>query len=264
MKLFKRICIVGLLVGFCTTITICASAHSQATGCKHESAYTGWDIYEDSVHCASYNEWITVDKGPFSDDNFGKYITSAVSSWNDATFNGSSLLKMKESSSGFIVFKNKTNKQMSAINRDSSWGCVRRGVATYDTTTNHYSTAAGSVEVWINWNDILSKKSSGCSTHTALHELGHVIGLKDISEDVSPNAYLMCNGFGSSYSIPKSITENDKQGAAVILGQHTSHSFQTYKKHNATYHRTTCTVCGIYKLEKHQKENGACKYCGQA
>lgn len=101
----------------------------------------------------------------------------------------------------------------------------------------------------------------GCSTHTALHKLGHVIGLKDISNKVSYNDYLMCNEFGQYHSVPKEITNNDKQGAAVILGQHSSHNL-TNIKYDTTYHRQTRKVCGVYKNVKHSFSNGICSKCG--
>lgn len=102
----------------------------------------------------------------------------------------------------------------------------------------------GNVQIWINWNDVLRNKPDSCSEHAAQHELGHVIGLKDIPSSVSPNAYLMCNGFGQNYSVPTTITTSDKKGAAVILGRHTTHTWAADS--SETPNRIYCTKCGVY------------------
>lgn len=151
---------------------------------------------------------------------------------------------MSEKTGGYVRFCKKTLSQMQKLNKQNAWAFVYRTKANTD-SKNHYKTTAGNVEIWVNWDDVLSAKASGCKTHTALHELGHVIGLKDISADVSPNAYLMCNEFGKNYSVPKSITAADIKGAAVILGQHTVHSFK-YNILNENQHIRACSKCGGY------------------
>ena len=241
-------------------LSINVLAHSSVTGFRHEPSVTGWDIYEDSAHWVSSTTTITVNKDEFKNNSFGDCITSAVKSWNDETFDGNDLLSMKESSKGIVKFCSKTDKEINATFGHSAWAVTYRTNASLD-INNHYKRTANNVQIWVNWTDVLSNKSIGCSTHTALHELGHVIGLTDISADVSYNDYLMCNEFGKTYPVPKKITNNDKQGAAVILGQHSSHNL-TNIKYNRTYHRQTCNVCGVYKNIKHSFYNGVCTKCG--
>lgn len=156
---------------------------------------------------------------------------------------------MSEQTSGVVKFRNKSSEQIASTfgeTYSNSWGVVYRSNATANSTTHHYNLTAGNVQIWINWNDVLVGKKATCKMHTALHEIGHVIGLKDIPSSVSPNAYLMCNGFGANYSVPSEIKAADIKGAAVILGQHTNHSFATDSSNSE---RKYCTKCGIYYFD---------------
>lgn len=235
-------------------------AHSSLTGYQHELDVTGWDIYENSAHWVNSTTTITVNKEDFKNNSFGDCITNAVDSWNNETFDGTDLLRMKESGQGVVKFCSKTDKEIIATFGESAWAVTYRTNASLD-ANNHFKRTPNNVQIWVNWNDVLSNKLIGCSTHTALHKLGHVIGLKDISNKVSYNDYLMCNEFGQYHSVPKEITNNDKQGAAVILGQHSSHNL-TNIKYDTTYHRQTRKVCGVYKNVKHSFSNGICSKCG--
>lgn len=249
------------IVSFYTVKTF---AHSVSDcGYKHSVSTTHWDIYEDSVHWGSYNTALTVDCGLFEGTLFETYINNAVSKWNAATFNGSDLMTMKiDNTSVSAIFRSKTSAQISAVCGSSAWAITYRAGAVIDSSGyQHYSTNAESIAIWVNWNDVLKDKSTTAKTHVPLHELGHVIGLKDIPATVSTNSYLMCNEFGSS-AAPTSITTADKQGAAVILGQHTSHSF-TYSQYSSTAHKKTCSICGVYQYYTHTyNSNGVCIYCG--
>ncbi len=252
-----KILLLFLTASFCAVsiLSVSSSAHTVSIVVEHDPQYTGWDIYDESeAHHSNYTTAITVNKGDFTSADFGNYITNAVTQWNNATFNGTDLLYMKESSTGYIKFCKKTLAQMQKVNKGNAWAFVYRSKATTD-SNSHYTLNSGNVEIWVNWDDVLSAKATGCKTHTALHELGHVIGLVDIPASVSPNAYLMCNEFGSYYSVPKEITINDKQGAAVILGQHTNHSFSNSgtwnEKIDNTQHRRICSVCEGYTIQNH-------------
>lgn len=77
-KLFRRISTVAMssLLVFCFSIS--SSAHSAVTGKLHDASYTGWDIYENSKHWSSYTQNMTIDRGVFTNADFGSYITTAV------------------------------------------------------------------------------------------------------------------------------------------------------------------------------------------
>lgn len=267
-KHIKRLLILVITVAAVVSTTLTSFAHETVSGKKHSSKYTGWDIYEDSAHWASYNVNMTVNNGIFNGTAFADYITYAVTNWNNARFNNQDLMTISESSTGVVRFRNKTTQNMvdefGEVYR-SCWGVVYRTNATID-ENNHYELTSNNVEIWINWNDILSKKTgtsrTNCCRHTTQHEIGHVIGLKDVPESVSPNAYLMCNGFGQYYSVPTSITTNDLQGAAVILGRHSTHSSYSYVQYSANNHRKVCGICGAYTLHGHSISNGVCTKCG--
>lgn len=238
-------------------------AHSAETGYRHSSNVTGWDIYETSAHWGSYLSTMTIDSGDFVGTSFQAWIEDAVDDWNSATFNGSDLMSMQvNNSSGCVVFLDKNADEMTAEFNKSAWAVTYRSQASID-SNNHYLSTAGNVEIWVNWSDVLVNKSSRAKAHVPLHEIGHVIGLIDVPSSVSPNAYLMCNGFGTAYAVPNAITTTDIKGAAVILGQHTSHTF-VYEQYNTTSHRKYCSLCGIYNYYYHSDSSAtdACTKCG--
>ena len=240
-----------------------AFAHSMTDcGLKHTVSTTHWDLYENSVHWSSYAKKMTVDCGVFEGSAFETYINNAVTKWDNAKFNNKDLMSIGiDNESGCVLFRNKSADQMARVAKDTTWAVTYREKATDDGTSyNHYSTEAGSIEIWINYNTVLSTKTPTSQTHVPIHELGHVIGLVDIPKSVSINSYLMCNDFGSS-AAPTTITTTDAQGAAVILGQHTAHSY-TYSKYNSSTHKKTCSICAAYKYENHTYSNNVCKYCG--
>ena len=253
MKHYNKLIFLVCLIFSSMVFSISSSAHTTSISVLHDPTYTGWDIFNtNDKHHSNSTTAITVSKGEFTVSDFGSYISDAVSSWNSATFDGRDLLNMSESSNGYVKFCKKTLDEMEKVNKGSAWAFVYRSKAAVD-SNGHYINTAGNVEIWVNWNDVLSGKSVNAKRHVALHELGHVIGLKDIPYEVSPNAYLMCNEFGQYYAAQSQITLNDKQGAAVILGQHTSHSNNTYGNYSedSTKHRVICDVCGSYTLASH-------------
>lgn len=241
------------------------SAHSTTTGLFHDTSVTHWDIYETYHHWGSYLTEITVDCGDFSDstNKFKSFIQTAIKDWNDASFNGSDLLTITEdNTNGTVIFLDRNADEMDTKFHKSGWAITNQEDASCD-SNHHYSTTAGNIEIWVDWTGKVSKtKTDQSKEHVPKHELGHVIGLKDISSNVSVNSYLMCNGFGNS-TAPTTITNADLQGAAVILGQHTTHNFSsTYIFHNSSYHRQPCNKCGAYKLYNHTYSNGTCTKCG--
>ncbi len=199
-----------------------ALAHNMTDcGLSHKVSTTHWDLYESSIHWSSYKTDMTVNCGDFDGKGFETYINSAVNSWDTAKFNNIDLMSMSiDNESGSVIFLNKTADQMAKVANKTTWAVTYRPGAKNDGTDyHHYSTDAGSIEIWINYDDVLVNKSSTAKTHVPLHELGHVIGLVDIPSSASVNSYLMCNEFGNSVA-PTKITITDERGAAVILGQH--------------------------------------------
>ncbi len=262
MKKILSLFIAFVIGGYVLTATVFAHNITDC-GYKHTVSTTYWDVYEDTIHWGSYVTPITVDCGIFEGHSFESYINNAVTTWDNAKFNGSDLLTMTvDNESGCVIFRNKTADQMAEVAGKTTWAVVYRAGAKKDSSGyEHYSTEASSVQIWVNWNDVLVNKSSTAKTHVPLHELGHVIGLKDIPSSVSVNSYLMCNGFGSS-AAPTTITNTDKQGAALILGQHTSHSF-LYAQNNSSSHKKYCKICGVYNYYAHTYNSvGTCTKCG--
>ncbi|MGN1399712.1 MAG: hypothetical protein ACI4WG_06930 [Erysipelotrichaceae bacterium] len=244
------------------TATTAFAHNTTDCGLKHTVSTTHWDLYEDSIHWSSYATKMTVNCGIFEGTAFETYINNAVTTWNNSRFNGQDLMSIDvDNTNGCVRFRNKSADQMAKVASSTTWAVTYRPGAKSDGTSyHHYSTEADSIEIWINYNSVLVNKSSNAKTHVPLHELGHVIGLVDIPSSVSVNGYLMCNEFGN-YPIPTSITTADLQGAAVILGQHTTHNF-VYSNYNSQIHKKTCKTCGAYNYYYHTFVNNVCKYCG--
>lgn len=264
MKAKKIFAFIATIAVATNMVTATASAHNMTDcGLNHPVSELHWGLYENSLHWSSYQTDMTIDCGDFEGGTFETYIKNAVTAWDNAKFNNKDLMSMSvDNDNGCVIFLNKTATEMAKAFGSSSWAVTYREKAKDDGTEyNHYSTAAGNVEIWVDWTTI-SSKSPNAKNHVPRHELGHVIGLVDVPSSVSPNAHIMCNGFGSNYTPPTSISAADLQGAAVILGQH-QHSVSAiqYKYYNSTYCRKTCTVCNARNNYKHNYVNNVCKLC---
>lgn len=259
-KIFSILAATALAIN--VTATTAFAHNTSDCGLKHTVSTTHWDLYENTIHWGSYATKMTVNCGVFKETAFETYINNAVTTWDNAKFNGQDLMSIGiDNENGCVRFRNKSADQMAKVAAKTTWAVTYRTGATSDGTSyHHYSTSADSIEIWINYNSVLVNKSTNAKTHVPLHELGHVIGLVDIPNTVSVNGYLMCGDFGSS-TIPTSITKADLQGAAVILGQHTAHNF-VYSNYNSEIHKKTCTICGAYNYYYHTFSNNVCKYCG--
>lgn len=263
MKIKKILAFLAATVITTNIIAVTSAAHNVTDcGLSHTVSTTYWDLYENSVHWSNYATKMAVNCGDFKGTGFETYIEKAVKTWDSILFNGSDLMSIEtDDTNGCVVFKNKTANQMNVKFGYTAWAVTNRSDAKIaDTKLHHYSTAAGSVEIWVDWNTV-SGKSDRSKTHVPLHELGHVIGLVDIPKSVSVNSYLMCNDFGST--APITITNADAKGAAVILGQHT-HTVKSipFVKYNDTYCKRTCSICKAYNYYKHTFSNNVCKWCG--
>ena len=104
--------------------------------------------------------------------------------------------------------------------------------------TNCSANSIGHLTYW----EIQVNRSNPFNSVTLAHEFGHAIGLLDLYGTISVNK-LMYHRQQASTTGP---TENDKWGAKVITGQHTSHTWgYKYHSNNSTgnLHRAYCTIC---------------------
>jgi len=272
----KRISSFILILLLLTAIfSIDVSAHSVYTGLTYGSSITGWGIFDDGSHWPSHNTAITVNSGDFGSNHaFYTFINNAVTDWNSQTFNDSKLLTMSLSSTGAVKFFNKTGLQFQEIGKDlSTWGCTfvdestkledeeNAVVKLHHDGNQHHANTPGNIVIWVNWGVIGAKNiSDNARNHTARHEIGHAIGLEDMSvNDFDKDYPLMCNDFGKTVTAPSAITARDRQGASAILGQHT-HAY-TYAQHSETQHKKTCNLCFGYAYENHTFSGATCTKC---
>lgn len=89
-----------------------------------------------------------------------------------------------------------------------------------------------------NWDILLNTKQQGNLDRSAIaHELGHAIGLSDLSESINSDKLM----YLSNYCTATAPTTSDIWGAKIITGQHSTH---TWASDPYTVH--TCTDCGGY------------------
>jgi len=258
-KLFALIMTFFVYVNIFNTSKI-SYAHDDNCNLQHDSKYTGWDIFEDSYGHLNHGQSITLSYGDFnntSDSTFVSAIDYAKNQWNSAYFNGSKLINVSiDNVNGSVTYLKKEPSYFFMVsNDDKTWAVAERGIANKD-GNNHVLTTNNNMQISVNWRVVCGDgtttypgKSQNAKNHIATHELGHFVGLKDIPASVSSNAYLMCNEFGS-LPAQASLTSQDIQGAAVILGVHTNnnHVFNPPVSHDSTYNRESCKYCGAYRL----------------
>lgn len=211
--------------------------------------------------------------------NVSNCITHAKDAWANATFDGSKIFnnKIKEVSSNYSLTTNDTNNQKTLVKvyseYDSSgnyWGgaVINVSPATYYTATDsgtHIKTCRirlneatlGFSEKYTDSQKLVYQK------YTLTHELGHVIGLADLSADFNDNTYSDYLMGYNNWNL-QAPTVADMQGAAVISGYHTVHSNYYYNYRNKTYHEKTCGLCNGYVLERHTVSGGKCTKCNRA
>jgi len=136
MKIQKILIFSVILFAYICYFSTNVFAHDNVTGYSHDPTKTGWDIFENSIHCASYNQNISVSRGDFSSSHaFTSYITSAINAWNNATFQNTDLVNMtSDNTNGSIVFKKKTSAEITAVLGSSSWAFVYRSNSVNDGT----------------------------------------------------------------------------------------------------------------------------------
>lgn len=268
-----------------STLGITASAHTELSNVKHSAAETHWDIFEEGYktpdgytinkHNSGNGFYVQTSSRLSSSGYFtsiGSCVTHAVNAWTNAKFGSSYPFsgKIKEVASNYGLTQSdinaeKTLVEITAVNDvdETYWGSTRLANATCYSSTNsgrHLKVC----QIFLN-EATLGQKSSDIKPtyqrYTITHELGHIIGLADLSSgnfgDSSYSDYLMgYNNWTMQYP-----TATDIKGAAVISGYHTSHSNYKYSYYNNSYHKRSCGLCDGYNLVGHTVSRGKCTTC---
>lgn len=283
-----------LVVGMATCIP--ASAHTSLSTVKSSVEQTQWDIYEKGYvfkeneddegieipyHSSGNGIMIKTDPTLLTKScfvNIASCITHAKNAWTNATFNGTKIFnnKIKEVANSYSLTTSDTSNQKTLVKvyseYDSSsnyWGraIISTSPATYYTSTssgthlktcrirlNEYS--LGSSVKYTDSQKLVYQK------YTLTHELGHIIGLADLSTKFSDNKYSDYLMGYQNWSL-QAPTATDMQGAAVISGYHTVHSNFKYNYRTKTLHEKRCGLCNGYVLEKHTVSGGKCTKCNR-
>lgn len=281
----KKLAAVLLSVVVFSTIQITAFAHDTVSGIESSVEFSNWKLFESGSgtitrHNSGNGMYIVCDPSLISyGTSWNSYLNSAVSAWNSIEFNGNKIFsgKLVHPSSNTYTLTNadisneKTLVTIVAINNPKSrnWG------ATYFTgdsnlnipaATNYSNSSGGyhlkTITIGLNMSTLNSKTAANKKC-TITHELGHVIGLADLSTDFNDNSYSDClMGYGNyTLTVPQ---PQDIKGAAVISGRHTNHSFNSYySKINASKHRNVCSLCDGYKTENHSYSTYCCGILGK-
>ena len=109
-------------------------------------------------------------------------------------------------------------------------------VAAFLDLENSITDSAGHFTYW----EILINRNYSISKVTMAHEFGDVIGLKDLYSTSNIDKLMYCNEIRTSSSPQKA----DKNGAKVITGVHSSHTWSSYKYYDsvkgANRHKREC------------------------
>lgn len=289
----KRKIIISLLCAIVLGVTTCipASAHTSLSTVTSSAARTKWDIFEKGYTNANGNEipyhssgngiMIKTDPALLNKTcfvNIASCITHAKNAWTSATFNGTAIFsnKIKEVADSYSLTTSDTSNQKTLVKvyseYDSSgnyWGksIISTSPATYYAATDsgtHLKTCRirlneatlGSSTKYTDSDKLVYQK------YTLTHELGHIIGLADLSSDFDDGTFSNCLMGYNNWRM-QAPTATDMQGAAVISGYHTVHSNFYYNYRNNTYHEKRCGLCNGYNLEKHTVSGGKCTKCNR-
>lgn len=289
----KRKIVISFLCALVIGVTTCipASAHTSLSTVTSSAARTKWDIFEKGYKNASGVEipyhssgngiMIKTDPTLLTKScfvNIASCITHAKDAWTNATFNGNKIFnnKIKEVANSYSLTTSDTSNQKTLVKvyseYDSSSNYWGRAIISTSPATYYTSTSSGThlKTCRIRLNEATLGSSTKYSDsdklvyqkYTLTHELGHIIGLADLSSDFDDGTfsnYLM----GYNNWRMQAPTATDMQGAAVISGYHTSHSSYYYNYRNNTYHEKRCGLCNGYVLEKHTVSGGKCTKCNR-
>lgn len=266
-----------------------AFAHTQLSTVNHSPSETHWDIFEQgytmpngtSIPYHSSGNGIVVKANPelisssyFT--NIDSCVTHAVNAWTSGTFNGTSIFsgKIRKVSSDYTLSSSEISNQKTLVEICPVYDSNSRfwGSAYINTDSTEYYSATNSGQHIKYCRVVLNEATLGTTSsaykqtyqkYTLTHELGHVIGLADLSEsfdDGTFSDYLMgYNNWTMLYP-----TATDMKGAAVISGNHTNHSLGSYySKINTSQHRNVCTLCDGYKTENHSYSTYNCGLLGK-
>lgn len=254
-------------------------AHTERSNVQYSAAETHWDIFEDTgnggtTKHSSGNGIYVKETSSFSNSscfsNLSSCVTHAVDKWSNALFNNKYLFsgKIKKVAASYALTNSdikaeKTLVEIVAVNDVNAtyWGSTRLAEATcYDATDSgkHLKVC----QVFLN-EATLGQKTTTKQTYTnytLTHELGHIIGLADLSssfDDGTFSKYLM----GYNNWTMQEPTASDIKGAAVISGYHNTHSNFNRDFYDNSYHKESCGLCDGYNLEKHSVSKGKCTVC---
>ena len=267
-----------------------AFAHTQLSTVNHSPSETHWDIFEQgytmpsgtSIPYHSSGNGIIVKSNPelinssyFT--NIDSCVTHAVNAWTSGTFNGTSIFsgKIRKASSDYTLSSSEISNQKTLVEIFPVYNTGKRfwGSAHINTDSAEYYSPTNSGQHLKYCKVVLNEATLGTTSsaykqtyqkYTLTHELGHVIGLADLSsgnlDDETYSNYLMgYNNWTMQYP-----TVTDMKGAAVISGRHTNHSFNSYySKINASKHRNVCSLCDGYKTENHSYSTYCCGILGK-
>lgn len=262
-----------------------AYAHTGLSNVEHSPSETHWDIFEKgymideetSFPYHSSGNGIMIKINPSLQNNslfpnIEDTVTHAVNAWTNSSFNGSKIFSGKISKVSYDtqLTTSDINSQKTLVevyyeyDKGDYWG---KAILSSPTNTYYSSTNSGThvatCKIRLNANTLGQITSSYKPTYmkyTLTHELGHIIGLADLSksfDDGTFSNYLMgYNNYTMLYP-----TDADIKGAAVISGYHTTHSNYKYSYYDNSSHKRSCGLCDGYNLVGHDVNRGKCTTC---
>lgn len=236
MKRLYKMCICVLLV-IVLSIQVAAHSSTQRYAIDSENPPSkvgteeiGWSI-DETCHTNGSSSTYYFRTGTFElSDVLKNVFRSAASMW-------SSIVTFTESSS--------QGGEITAVS-NAIYRAAAEFVPISIDSSGHITN--WTIQINTHWYDTGEDTISQYSTYMA-HELGHVIGLNDLSSSANYNK-IMC---GSADDITATTPRTaDLNGARVITGAHSTHTWsKTTAKHS-------CSGCGGYGT--HSPDNSRCTY----
>ena len=285
MKFIKRIVSATTAIALAISFSVASYAHTDSSNIQHDAANNKWDIYEvghsRTTHSSGNGIYVICDSSLTSVNSYSttwnNYVDTAISAQTSASFNGSNVFKGKlirkadtYSLTNDDIKNQKTLVKIYAI-RDADARYWAETMFKFDEAIYYSKTSSGAHIQYIRIKLNLAKlddRTVKNRKYTLIHELGHVIGLADLSSDFSDSTYSDCLMGYENYST-LAPQPSDIKGAAVIAGYYTSHTMSVCDQYinsegkvDPKYHKMSCPTCDGYVTAAHTWRSGKCRQCG--
>ena len=242
-----------------------AIAGSELTTTYYGSEFSGWRV-DDREHLANDSPVTFYMEG---EEGMPNYLDAQM---HNAVINGAAKWR------GIVTFNRIDNSRTAYGLIGTDFNDLLNLSAWTETKTTGELAAVDSQGHWTRWRIVVNMARTGQNATIFAHEFGHVIGLVHVTSASNSDKLMYDKPTASA------PTTADKNGAKVILGLHTTHTWTrsgdyhyctvckgrnthryTYTQYNSSQHKCVCQDCGYITYESHRpyynESLGRCKRC---